>query len=292
MKVEFYLSDSNVATDWHVFKEMDGAKNRPIPIKHIHTFKRMRRFQPYSAVVKALRESEVLEVLDTDRYSGEGNEAVKRKVPVQLVEREGDRNVSLEEHHERLVRRSMNNLDASIYAKNFGSMDIGQIELENFFRPYGAVMVRMRRDADDKWKGSVFVEFPTPEAQKEFLALDPAPKFKDSQLTIMGKREYSKMKCDEKGITPNWEKDQNTRTFHKPYNRDRSDRSEGRGRGGQRGGGRGGRGNGRGRGRGNYGNRDRDDRNGRREENGNKRKAEGDDSGEAKKAKVEIKQDA
>jgi lupus La protein len=254
----------------------------------------MRRFQPYSAIVAALRESQVLEVVDTENYSGSGNEAVKRKVPIKLIELAGDKNVTLEEHHDRLMKRSLNNLDASIYAKNFGTEEVGQIELENFFRPYGAVMVRKRRDKDDKWKGSVFVEFQDADAQKQFLSLEP-PKFKDNQLVVMGKREYSKMKCEEKGITPAWELDpeagQNTRNF----NRERSGRG-GNGRGGNRGNGRG-RGRGRGRG-GNHGGRDQRDRNSRREEsnanaeNGNKRKAESDDREETKKAKVEIKEDA
>jgi lupus La protein len=303
-QVEFYFSDANLLTDEHLFKELQGDKNRPVPIKHVHTFTRMRRFQPYSAVVNALRESPVLEVVDTDRYSGEGNEGVRRKTPIKLITFEDDegQHISLDEHFQRLKRRSLNNLDSSVYVKNFGNPDeAGQIELENFFRPYGAIMVRKRRDDSDNWKGSVFVEFENEDMQKQFLALDPKPQYKGNDLVIMGKREYSKMKCDEKGIVPNWERDptgKNTRTFNRDHN-DR-DRRGGRGGGGR---GRGGRGRG-GRGRGNdRGDRDRKDWNGRRDDfqksrdfkdSGNKRKADSDSAEreETKKAKVEIKEDA
>ena len=62
-----------------MFKELDGPNNRPVSIKHIADFKRMRRFQPYSAIVNALRESKDLVVVDDGDYSGPGKEAVKRK---------------------------------------------------------------------------------------------------------------------------------------------------------------------------------------------------------------------
>ena len=59
-----------------MWESCEGTANKPMPISKIHSFKRMRVFQPYSAVVAALRESKFLEV------SGEeGEEVIKRKVP-------------------------------------------------------------------------------------------------------------------------------------------------------------------------------------------------------------------
>ena len=54
--------------------------------------------------------------------------------------------------------------------------------------------IRLRRAHDKTFKGSVFVEFASEEKQKEFLALDPKPKWKDQDLVIKSKKEY----CDEK----------------------------------------------------------------------------------------------
>lgn len=61
-QVEFYLSDSNLPTDSFLLAQVGGSENKPILIKTLHNFTRMRRFQPYSAVVAALRESKVLNV--------------------------------------------------------------------------------------------------------------------------------------------------------------------------------------------------------------------------------------
>ncbi|KAF2279197.1 uncharacterized protein EI97DRAFT_430292 [Westerdykella ornata] len=301
-QVEFYLSDHNLCTDKHMFEEIKGAQNLPVPIKHLHTFKRMRRFQPYSAIVAALRDSKLVEVVDTARFSGTGNEGVKRKHPIEIVKRDddGDRELSVEEQFDRLFHRSRNQLDASVYVKNFGDpAEAGQIELEMFFKQYGAIMVRKRRTEDGEWKGSVFVEFPDEETQKQFLALDPKPVYKGNELIIMSKKDYSLKKCKEKGITPTWAVDeQDSRNRDGPKGRFQ-DRRGGRGRG------RGGRGRGGGRGAHN----DRNDWNGRRDdfqkskefsgEKSNKRKAENEGAAEVepekreeKKAKVEIKEDA
>ncbi|KZM21679.1 nucleic acid binding [Ascochyta rabiei] len=233
-QVEFYFSTHNLVTDEHLFKELDGPKNRPVSIKHIADFKRMRRFQPYSAIVAALRESKDLLVVDDGDFSGPGNEAVKRKEPLSVPTKDDDEKnpPSTSDLFFRLQRASSNDLGRSAYVKGFGDPEAGQIALEQFFRPFGAVMVRKRREADGTFKGSVFVEFDTEDSQKQFLALDPAPKFNDNALTIMGKKEYSEMKCKEKGIKPEWE-----RSDERREHRDgRDNRSGGRGARGGRGG--------------------------------------------------------
>jgi lupus La protein len=225
-----------------------------VSIKHISEFKRMRRFRPYSAVVNALRESKDLVVLDDGEFNGVGKEAVKRKEAIVVPAETGDEEnpPSATTLFWRLKDLSSNKMETSVYVKNFGNADdAGQIALEQFFRPYGSVMVRKRRAEDGSWKGSVFVEFESEESQKQFLALDPAPKFNENELTIMGKKEYNAKKCEEKGIEPDSEP-KGRSNGHR--NRDDRERDGGRGRG--RGRGRGGRA-----GRGGYGrDNDRDNR--------------------------------
>ena len=204
----------------------------------------MRRFKPYSAVVEALRESEDLVVVDDGDHSGTGNEAVKRKEPLVVPTRPGDdeKKPSVEELFERMMRASINKLENCVYVKGFvdDGEDVGQISLEQFFKPYGAVMIRKRRDKDEnnRFKGSVFVEFVSEESQQQFLTLDPKPKFNDRDLVIMSKKEYSEMKCKEKGITPAWERDEEFNTSRRSNGRGRGRgdfRGRGRGRGGSRG---------------------------------------------------------
>jgi lupus La protein len=259
-QVEFYFSTHNLVTDEHLFTELGGPKNLPVSIKHISDFKRMRRFRPYSAIVTALRESKDLVVVDDGDYAGTGNEAVKRTEALVVPTEDGDeeKKPSTVDLFYRLKKASSNKLETSAYAKGFGNVDdAGQIALEQFFRPYGSVMVRKRREQDDgSWKGSVFVEFDSEDSQKQFLALDPKPKFNDNEITVMGKKEYIIMKCKEKGIEPDFD---NTR---EPNNRNRGgDRERGGERGGRGGRGRGGRGGrGRGGGRGGGDRRDRSPR--------------------------------
>jgi len=212
----------------------------------------MRRFKPYSAVVDALRESEDLVVVDDGEHSGAGNEAVKRKEPLVVLTRPHDEEnpPTTEELFERMVKASINKLENCVYVKGFvdDGEDVGQIALENFFKPYGAVMVRKRRDKEenDRFKGSVFVEFDSEESQQQFIQLDPKPKFNDRDLVIMSKKEYSEMKCKEKGITPAWLREEEFTSSRRGggggRGRGRGDsRGRGRGRGGSRG--RGGRSN-------------------------------------------------
>jgi lupus La protein len=299
-----------------MFDVLEGPKNTPVSINHMCSFKRMRRFKPYSAVVAALRDSKDLDVVDDGEYSKPGSEAVKRKEPLVVPAKEGDDKnpPTTEELFFRLKHSSSNNMETSAYVKGFGSEeDVSQIALEQFFRPYGSVMVRKRREDDGSWKGSVFVEFDTEESQKQFLALDPKPKFNGNELVTMGKKEYAVMKCAEKGIKPDWElTEEERREQRKKQNGDRygsrgNDRNRG-GRGG-RGSSRGGRG-GRDRGdkRDNYG-RDRRDRNRSRsprkrrdssasvdsrdwKERRNRFKDGKDDRGSSKQEKKEIERDA
>ncbi|KAF2089740.1 hypothetical protein K490DRAFT_63874 [Saccharata proteae CBS 121410] len=284
-QVEFYFSDSNLPQDAFLMQQTGGHENKSVPIKVIHGFKRMRHFQPYSAVLEALKNSTFLEVTE--------NEEVKRKSPL-------PENIT-EVYEDRTQPRS-------IYVKGFGEEKAStQFDIEAFFTPYGPVnAIRLRRTYPDrKFKGSVFVEFDSEDTQKAFLALDPKPKFEGKDLEIKSKKEYVEGKAED--IKAGRIKPSNQGGLFRGSNRG----GRGRGRGGnfhnkdrKDGDGerdnkdwkgrrddfqRGGRG-GRGRGRGGRGGRGRDDgprnRNQEREEaRGEKRGRDGEDKQEERPAK-------
>lgn len=180
-QVEFYFSDSNLPNDRFLFESIGGSKNNPVAIETIHSFKRMRRFQPLSAVVAALKESSTLDVVDKDT-------AIRRKIP--LPEGTGSTQPEFQKVFE---DRSMSR---SIYVKGFGIEEPStQFDIEAWFSKYGATnQVRLRRTDKSSFKGSVFVEFDSEDTAKEFLSLDPAPKYNDRTLIIKSKKQY----CDEK----------------------------------------------------------------------------------------------
>ena len=181
-QVEFYFSDSNLLTDKFLFTKVEGHENMPVPISTIHSFKRMRHFQPLSAVVAALKESTVLNVVEDDT-------AIQRKTPLPegLV---GKPMVEIQKVHE---DKSM---ARSIYAKGFGEEQPStQFDVEAFFARHGSTnSVRLRRTYLGTFKGSVFVEFDSEETQNAFLALNPKPQWQGKDLQIKSKKQY----CDEK----------------------------------------------------------------------------------------------
>jgi len=202
----------------------------------------MRHFQPYSAVVNALKESSILEVTE--------KEEIRRKVPLDpSIGKSAVDNVKIIEDKAQ---------PRSVYAKGFGKEEPStQFDIEAFFMPYGPInAIRLRRTHPDKvFKGSVFVEFDNEETQKAFLALDPKPKWNGEELQILSKKEYVDQKAQDirdGKILPN-----EPRQSHQHQNRGR-----GRGRGGKNFGGR----DRRDRDRGGADNRGREDWKGRRDD--------------------------
>ncbi|KAI8654914.1 hypothetical protein NCS57_01238800 [Fusarium keratoplasticum] len=275
-QVEFYFGDWNFPQDKFMWESCGGAENKPMKLKTIHSFKRMRTFQPYTAVVAAIKDSKFLEL------SGEeGEEEVKRKYPYKPM------NTSKAKVEA-----------ATVYVKGFGDETPNtQFDLETFFAQFGEVKgLKLRRTNENLFKGSVFVTFADEEEANKFIKLEPSPKWKEHDLKIMSKRAY----CDEKNelirqgkIEPNAS---NPRKFYE--GRESGNKGgRGRGRGGKdfrgrdqddwkkrrendqkngfrdrRGGGRGGRGRGRGGrdgDRGRDGGRDRDQRKEEVKHNGN-----------------------
>lgn len=119
-QVEFYFSESNLPIDRYLLEETGGPENKPFPLKTLHNFKRMRHFQPYSAVVEAVKGSEFLEVNDQDE--------VYRKEP--LDSRFTD---DVVKNAELLTSVLMSR---SIYAKGFGEEgENTTFEIEEYVNP-------------------------------------------------------------------------------------------------------------------------------------------------------------
>lgn len=141
----------------------------------------MRHFQPYSAVVEALKDSATLNIVDDDQ--------IQRKIPLP----EGLKDKPMDEVQKVFEDQAMKR---SVYVKGFGEEQPStQFDIEAFFAAFGPTnSVRLRRGFTKFFKGSVFVEFDSEEAQKKFLSLDPQPKWKGQDLIIKSKKQY----CDEK----------------------------------------------------------------------------------------------
>lgn len=184
-QVEFYFSDSNLPQDGYLLGQTGGHENKPVPLKVIHNFKRMRHFQPYAAVREAVQTSSFLNLDDNDE--------ITRKVPLSDKFKVDD-----VDGNKRLLAKG--DLSRSIYAKGFGEeIHSTQLDIEGFFAPYGPInSIRLRRHEDGEFKGSVFVEFKNEQVMQQFLDLEPKPQWGDKDLEIMTKQEYVDVK--HKGI--------------------------------------------------------------------------------------------
>lgn len=169
-------------TDKFLFEKIEGHKNVPVPIDTIHSFKRMRHFKPREAIVAALKESKTLDIVNDDND-------IQRKEPLE----EGLIGKPMEEV---LQVHETQSMAQSIYAKGFGEEEAStQFDVEAFFATYGSTnSVRLRRDIEGTFKGSVFVEFENEDTANNFLAIDPPPMYKGNILQLKSKKQY----CDEK----------------------------------------------------------------------------------------------
>lgn len=216
-QVEFYFSNSNLLQDQFLYSKVEGHLNLPVPISIIASFQRMRHFKPHSAIVAALKESKTLNVVENDS-------CIQRKEALPENFKDKPMREIVQVHEDEAMNRS-------VYAKGFGEEKPStQFDIEAFFAEHGPTnSVRLRRGYDRTFKGSVFVEFDSEETQQAFLASDPKPKWKGSELIIKSKKQY----CDDKvediknGIVkPN--------THWRPYHDNKSKSGDQRGKGDDR----------------------------------------------------------
>ncbi|KLO15596.1 hypothetical protein SCHPADRAFT_902232 [Schizopora paradoxa] len=175
-QIEFYFSDSNLPYDRFMWTLHTTNDEHWVPIETVASFKRMREYKTFGTpwIVEALKTSDQLEV-------DESNTKLRRRSEVQEPKGQFER---------------------SIYAKGFGeeTPDL-QKKLEDFFNKYGYCnAVRMRRDEEKKFKGSVFAEFSDTSSVHAFLNADPKPSWNGEDLLIMTKEAYCEMKIKEKGL--------------------------------------------------------------------------------------------
>lgn len=171
--------------DTFLLSKVGGSKNNPVELKLLHTFKRMRHFQPFEAIGQAIKDSTFLELTDNDT-------CVRRREPLpESIKDQADEN-TVRIFEDRAMPRS-------IYAKGFGDEEPRtQFDIEAFFAPYGPTnAIRLRRTDNKLFKGSVFVEFADENLQKKFLALEPPPKYKGRELKIMSKKTYCEQKVED-----------------------------------------------------------------------------------------------
>ncbi|GLB44463.1 putative protein with domain in the RNA-binding Lupus La protein; unknown function [Lyophyllum shimeji] len=175
-QIEFYFADANLPYDKFMWTLYTKDPEHWVPIETVSSFKRMREFSSRGLdwIVKALRTSDFLEM-------DESGKKIRRRTEVQEPKGAFER---------------------SVYAKGFPEEEPTlQRRLEDFFNKYGRTnAVRMRRDENKKFKGSVFAEFAEFETVDKFLKADPKPSWDGNELLIMTKDAYCEMKIKEKGL--------------------------------------------------------------------------------------------
>ncbi|KAI4725338.1 hypothetical protein E4T49_06944 [Aureobasidium sp. EXF-10728] len=75
-QIEYYFSDKNLPSDKYLLDKTGGKENKPVDIKKLCQFPKMRKYKPYRSVVESLKKSTLLEVID--------NKYIKRRVPLSV----------------------------------------------------------------------------------------------------------------------------------------------------------------------------------------------------------------
>ncbi|KAK6346711.1 hypothetical protein TWF696_006826 [Orbilia brochopaga] len=164
-QVEFYFADANLRFDKFLYG-LVGEENKWVDIALVAGFNRMRRFKSLENIKKALEDSTLME-LNAEKTK------MRRKNP--MVQLKDPKSV------DKAILRSL-------YAKGFGAeTKTSQFDIEKFFEGTGLQInaVRLRRDDDKVFKGSVFVEFKTVDEMKKFLDLAEKPKWEGKEMTLI-----------------------------------------------------------------------------------------------------------
>jgi hypothetical protein len=142
----------------------------------------MRRFRPIEAIVKALQESDTLNISESNQ--------ITRKTPLVTLSNDFEENKKL------LVERALPN---TLYVKGFridSDYRDSQRKVQEFFKPYGIAEVRLRRlgDAQKLFKGSVYAEFPDVDSAEQFRT--KKHHFEGRDLEVLFKKDYIKREVD------------------------------------------------------------------------------------------------
>ena len=172
-QIEFYFSDANLPYDTFLMNATRKNEGGWVDLETIGKFKRMKRFLPLENV-KAALVAQTSEVVEVD----EDGSKVRRRHP--------------------LTQRKMAEVnERSVYAKGFGEEGKHtQIAIEGYFEQFGSIKaVRLRRDGEGAFKGSVFAEYAEVSGRDAFLEDKRAYEGKD--LVAMAKTEYIEMKKEQ-----------------------------------------------------------------------------------------------
>lgn len=164
-QIEFYFSDANFRVDAFL-KQQSLINNGYIPIKTILTFKKMRELNATEeSVIESIKDSKVVELKDGCLKKIETNEFKSyiccKDIDSKCLYISGiDKNMELEEI-ENLLKQHMTPL-----------------------------LIRMRREKNKKFSGSIFVELKSEEEVENVLKSDDLPK----NLKFMKKTEFLEKK--------------------------------------------------------------------------------------------------
>ncbi|KAJ3035028.1 hypothetical protein HK097_004317, partial [Rhizophlyctis rosea] len=167
-QVEFYFSDVNLPKDKFLLNAVQTTPGGWVSISTLTTFNRLKAITTDASIIaSALRQSP--EMLEVDAEGAK----VRRRTQIKPMGRVSDK---------------------SVYVKGF-PVDLPNAldEVESFFAAFGPVQyVKVRRDAEKKFKGSVFVEFKSITDAQNVRQMNLS--FKDQPLVILTKLEYVQMK--------------------------------------------------------------------------------------------------
>ncbi|XP_033728297.1 lupus La protein homolog [Pecten maximus] len=179
-QLEYYFGDMNLPRDRFLQEQIREEADGWVSLAIMTKFNRLKQLTSnLKMIATAIRKSEsgLLEVSKDGVY-------MRRSPDKPLPENTEDRRSELQKK--------------TIYAKGFPA-NISLDKIISFFEEgHGHVdTVQMRRDANKKFKGSVFVVFKSQSDADKFLAMDEV-KFQDAPLKRMSKQLYFSQKQDER----------------------------------------------------------------------------------------------
>lgn len=79
--MDHYFSAENLKDDKFLLEKLRGHENNAIELSIIHGFKKMRGYQPESAVIEAIKHCKLVDI-----FEEEGEWLIKRKEPYIIVD--------------------------------------------------------------------------------------------------------------------------------------------------------------------------------------------------------------